>query len=167
MTIWNILVVAFAVTVAVGDLRWRKIPRALTVSAFFLGLIYHLSIHQFWSSVVAAVVGLAASALFFRLGAIAGGDVKLIVAMGALLGWPRWSTAMLAAIFIAGLIALIQVLRQRALRQTLTNIGSILSRLQQSGMREHPEINVRNGRLIRAPFGVAVAAGTLIAMLRV
>lgn len=167
MTIWNIAVLAFAITVAIGDLQWRKIPRVLTVSAFLAGLIFHAAIHQFWSSLIAAGVGLAAGALFFRLGAIAGGDVKLIAAMGALLGWPRWTTAMLAAILITGLIALIQVLRQRALRQTIANMQSLLKGLQQNGLREHPEINVRNRRLIRAPFGCAVALGTLIATVRV
>lgn len=163
---WKLAVIAFVVTVAVADFRWRKIPRSLTVPAFFAGLVYHWAAGHFLDALGAAALGFAVGMALFTLGAIAGGDVKLLTALGALLGFSVWTKAMELAIFAAAGVAVIQIIRHRVARQTLHNLGEILQSLFTSGFREHPVLNVRNPATLRSPFGLAAAIGTVIAVLR-
>jgi prepilin peptidase CpaA len=163
---WNALVFAFAATVAIGDVKWGKIPRTYTTLALLAGLAFHSFRNQFLSSFSAAAVGFLIGLAFFELGAIGGGDVKLITALGALLGFSRWTVAMEVAIFAAAGIAIVQVIRRRAVRQTILNMLSIVRGLTKNGWRAHPTINVNNQTAIRAPFGVAAALGTLVAVIR-
>ncbi len=163
---WNALIIAFVVTVAIGDLIWRKVPRSLALIGFFAGIIYHIFRGGLFSAVSAAVIAFAIGIVFFRLGAIGGGDVKLMTALGAMLGLSQWLFAMEIAIFFAAAMALVQILRTGAFTSTLQNIGDLLRWLPRSGGREHPVINVRNHNALRAPFGVAAAVGTLCAVIR-
>ncbi len=163
---WKLAVVAFVITVAIADVRWRKIPRSLTVPAFCAGLIYHWATGLFFNALGAAALGFAVGMALFTLGAIAGGDVKLLTALGALLGFGVWTHAMDLAIFAAAAMALVQVVRHGAVRQTLHNMAEIVRSLFRTGLREHAVLNVGNSSMIRSPFGLAAAIGTVIAVLR-
>ena len=165
-TVWDALIIAFALTVAVGDVRWRKIPRLLTTAAVGLGLLFHLIHGGFLSALVASLIGFGLGLSFFQLGAIGGGDVKLITAMGALLGFDRWLRAMEIAILAAAVIALAQAVRRGVLKQTLRNIGELVRWLIGKGAVAHPLIHVKNEAMVRAPFGVAAALGTVLAIWR-
>lgn len=169
--VWNALILAFVLTAAVGDIRWRKVPRLLTTAAVAAGLIFHL-VHgglgwEFASALIATLIAFGVGLSFFQLGAIGGGDVKLITALGALLGLDRWIVAMEVAVLAAALIGIVQAVRRGTLGQMLRNIGSLLKWLAgRGGMTAHPTINVRNTTMLRAPFGVAAALGTLFAVFK-
>ncbi len=165
-TAWEALIIAFALTVAVGDVRWRKIPRLLTTTAVAVGLLFHLAHGGFLSALVASLIGFGLGLSFFQLGAIGGGDVKLITAMGALLGFDRWLRAMEIAIAAAATIAIAQAIRRGMLKQTLRNVGELVRWLVGKGGIAHPLIDVKNEAMIRAPFGVAAALGTVFAIWR-
>jgi len=60
----------------------------------------------------------------------------------------------------------VQIIRRGAVVQTLRNVVTILKTWFTSGLRAHPVINVRNECLIRSPFAVAAAVGTLCALFR-
>jgi prepilin peptidase CpaA len=165
--VWNALILAFVLTVAVGDIRWRKIPRSLTTLAVAAGLVFHLVHGGFASALIATLIAFGVGLSFFQLGAIGGGDVKLITALGALLGLDRWILAMEVAVVAAALIGIAQAVRRGMLRQMLRNIGQLIKWLAgRGGMVAHPSINVRNSAMLRAPFGVAAALGTLFAVLK-
>jgi prepilin peptidase CpaA len=70
------------------DLKWRTIPNWLTWTAFGIGLCGH-AVLGFWGGLGAAGGGLTGLALLiipFLSGGMGGGDVKLLMALGALLG---------------------------------------------------------------------------------
>jgi prepilin peptidase CpaA len=163
---WNAVVVSFALTAGAGDARWRKIPRALTTAGLLAGLAFHIYSGGFWSSLAACLIAFALGLTLFQLGAIGGGDVKLITALGAMLGLKQWLIAMEIAILVAAAIALFQALRRGLLRQTLRNILETLKWLVARGAQAHPVINVTNAAMLRAPFGVAAALGTVIAVMK-
>jgi prepilin peptidase CpaA len=162
-SLWNALIVAFVLTAAAGDIRWRKIPRSLTTVAVAVGLLFHLAFGGFVSALIATLIAFGVGLSFFQLGAIGGGDVKLITALGALLGLDRWILAMEVAVLAAAVIGVAQALRRGMLRQMLRNIGELVKWLGGRGVA-HPTIHVRNPALLRAPFGVAAALGTLFAV---
>jgi prepilin peptidase CpaA len=163
---WNSFIIAFVVTTAIGDLLWRKIPRQFTAGAFAIGLVFHAFHGGFISSVLASMVATIIAVAFFRVGAIGGGDVKLIICLGAVLGISDWLVAMNIAVFCAALIALIQVASRRLFRQTATNIVELFRGFAAQGFRAHERIHVRNPLAVRAPFGVAAAVGTIVAVVR-
>lgn len=169
VSIWRIIVIAFAATAAISDLRWRKIPRAITTAGLLAGLLYHLVFPTdggFFMALLATVLGFAIGLVFFHLGAIGGGDVKLIAALGAMLGFRSWLLAMEVAVLAAGAIALLQAARSGRLPQLLRNIGQLLRWLTTQGLARHPELNVSSAATLRAPFGVAVVLGTIFAVIR-
>lgn len=158
---WTAFIIAFVITAAAADLRWRKIPRVLTVPAFIVGLSYHAFRGDLKTALMASLIGFAASTLLFALGAIGGGDVKLVTALGAMLGLQPWSRAMFYSILIAAAVGLVQVALRGRLILTLYNLLDILKGLAH-GLRPHPVVNVKNEAMIRSPFGVAAAIGTLL-----
>ena len=168
------LVISFAITAAIGDVRWRKIPRAFTTAGLLVGLAFHLYRagfqHAGWadvgSSALACFIGFAAGLALFQLGAIGGGDVKLITALGAMLGLNRWLFAMEVAILAAAALAIIQALRRGVLRQTVANMVDLIRWIFAHGAKAHPVVNVSNAAMMRAPFGVAAALGTVLAVIR-
>jgi len=162
--VWNALVVAFAVAAAISDVRWRKIPRWATVAAALAGLVFHAVFGGLQSSALAMLIAFAIGLLFFQLKAIGGGDVKLIAALGALLGLERWLFAMEIAVLVAAIIGVAQALRRGMLRQMLHNIASVVTWVLGRGAVAHPTVNVTNPAGLRAPFGVAAALGTVCAV---
>jgi prepilin peptidase CpaA len=164
MNTWNALVVAFVVTAAVSDAYTRKIPRLLTTSGALAGLLFHAFSGGLVSSVAAMLIGFGAALTFFWIGAIAGGDVKLIAALGSMLGLQRWTLAMEVAIFAAAMIGLLQVLRSGAFIRTVKNMGEIAANFARKGVKPDPAFHVGNSNGIRSPFGVAAALGTVLAV---
>lgn len=165
MWLWNSFVLAFVVTVAVADARWRIIPRKLTVLAFCAGIIYHAFYGGFLSSLLTAAAGFAIGLGFYHLRAIGGGDVKLLTALGAMLGFRQWLLALDIGLIIAGVMALIGVIHRRVFLQTLRNMLALLKHLLTQGFRPHPELQVKNSSLVRVPFGVAAAIGTFLTVI--
>jgi prepilin peptidase CpaA len=71
------------------DLRRRTIPDAISLALLawaVLGIALGYSAHGWLSLVVGAATAFALGMLLFWLGAFGGGDVKLIAALGAVLG---------------------------------------------------------------------------------
>ena len=94
---------------AVEDLRRRQIPNWIPVAAIAGGLLIAFR-DKGWSgagsSVAGLVAGFAVFFLFYALGAMGGGDVKLMAGFGAVLGWSRIWEASLWTAAAGGILAL-------------------------------------------------------------
>jgi prepilin peptidase CpaA len=161
--LWVIAPVIVLVTVAArADVRTRTIPNHLTFPALLLGIATHTALagpEGFRSSLAGlAIAGgvLIPGWLFRWMGA---GDVKLMAAVGAWLGWPQALIAVLASLVMGGAISLIVALRRGMLRQALT--GAMLigaSTIARTGGAP----TVTTG--VRFPFALAVMAGSTIGL---
>ena len=84
--LWLVAILALTLTALVFDLRLRKIPNWLTVSALGLGLTFQ-SVVGGWSGFTAALqgfgIGFGVLFVLWLMGAGGGGDVKLMGALGA------------------------------------------------------------------------------------
>jgi len=159
-------VIAFVLAVAIGDLMWRRIPKYLATGAFVVGIAYHAIFGGILSALLAALFGFAAGVVFFRLGAIGGGDVKLLTAVGALLGLQLWGRAMFIAVLVAAVMALLSAIYKGVLIRTLRNCVALANSLATRGLTPHETIHLHHELAVRAPFGVAAAAGTLFVLFR-
>src|ERR1700730_3003849 len=86
-TLW-ILAAGFALPAGITDLRWQKIPNWLTYPAVPMAILLHWMIagnHAALLSLAGAALGLGILLPFVLLGALGGGDWKLVGGLGAFL----------------------------------------------------------------------------------
>ncbi len=157
------LILAGAVLLAViagwTDLRSRRIPNWLTVSALAVGVAAN-TILSGWgglkTSLLGALVGLALLLPFVLLRSLGAGDWKLAGALGAFAGPSLLLDLLMASIFVAGVMALALVVYKGRVRQTLRNIGHILVSLVTFRLPES-RVSLDNPDSLKIPYGVALA----------
>ena len=161
---------ALILVVCAGWLDWRtwKIPNWLTIPGFLLGLATNAVIGR-WPGLKDSLegAGLALGLLLplVILRALGAGDWKLMGAMGAFLGpWP-FLDVLVVTIFVAGVMGVLQMMRAGRVMATVRNLVLLVKGFFTFGLRSNPEISLDNPGLLRLPFGVAAAAGTLICYL--
>lgn len=150
---------------AVWDLRFRRIPRWLTVPTLLLGLAWHAWQGGLASAFLAAAAGLSLGLLLLMLGAIGGGDAKLLAALGALLGLPLWCWTIAIGFMAAALTAVLQLARQGRIGFLPDDLAAIVRGWRQFGLKPHPERNVNAPGAVTAPFAVSLAIGVFAAVL--
>jgi prepilin peptidase CpaA len=163
---------ALALTFVAGwtDLRTRRIPNWLTVPALLAGIAIN-SILMGWHGTKLALegAGLALGLLLplVLMRGLGAGDWKLMGAAGAILGPARFMVVLLASILFAGVMAVFEIVRQGGVKQTVVNIAVLVQGFFIFGLQPNPRISLDNPRLIKLPFGVAVAVATVTCYLMV
>lgn len=156
-----VLVVLLAVATAT-DLRHRRIPNALTAAGILVGLGLGLAQGQLAGSFLGLGAALAIGFPLFALGALGGGDAKLLGAVGALLGPTSLVSALLYAGLAGGAMALLQAIRRGTivplLMRTL-DLGLWAITWGRRGMR----LSLDAPGAVSVPYGAAIAVGTLAA----
>ena len=146
------------------DFRTRKIPNWLTVPAFILGVALRTVLGG-WPGAKASLegAGLALALLLplVLLRALGAGDWKLMGAAGAFLGPILFLFVLLGSIFVSGLMAVVEMMRTRRVRETFHNMLVLIRGFFSFGLRANPKISLDNPKLLKLPFGVAVALSTL------
>lgn len=103
------LIVIVGLAAVIEDLGWRRISNWTSGGALAGGLIVHYLQKGWsgaWHSLVGALIGFGVFLVFYLLGGMGGGDVKLMSGFGALLGDGRIVAAALLAAASGGVIAL-------------------------------------------------------------
>lgn len=156
--------VLVALVGAVTDVRSARIPNKLTYTALLAALSLRSTLLGLSGIKSGAIGVLIAGGLFFALfvlGAMGGGDMKLMAAVGAWVGSTQVATFILAAAIAGGVLALGRILFRNMLGETLRNTTRLIYYRLTSGMQPHPELNVQSSSSQRIPFGVAIAVGAL------
>ena len=104
-----VLAIIFAVLATGEDLWRRKISNPIAAGAFLSGLIGHTvldGLRGAGGALAGSLMGFVVFLVFYLLGGMGGGDVKLMAGFGAILGgwWPTFMAALMAAL-IGGLMA--------------------------------------------------------------
>jgi prepilin peptidase CpaA len=153
---------------AVEDIRSRRIPNWLTFSLILSGIAQSITAGGIigpWQSLLGLAVGFTLTLLLFLLGAMGGGDVKLMAGVGAWFGvGVVWNVFLLAAL-IGGVMVIAQALVQRRTKQLLRNTAVVainLAHVQEVGL-EHTKATGQSCRSVDRPLPYAVPV--LIAML--
>ena len=105
------------------DLRRRTISNKTVVAAFALGLVAQTVLYGLkgaGSSLAGTVIGFLVFFIFFLLGGMGAGDIKLMAGFGAVLGWGQtlqaaFLTAIIGAVF-ASLYLLVRKVRRQPKR---------------------------------------------------
>jgi prepilin peptidase CpaA len=150
------------------DWRTRRIPNWLTVPALVLGIAAN-SLALGWygakEALLGAGLGLGLLLPFVLIRSLGGGDWKLVGALGAFLGPPRLIAVLVATILVAGAMALVLVIWERRVGQTLRNVGRMLAAMFTLHL-PGPEVSLDNPESLKVPFGVAVAIAVVLYTVR-
>src|ERR1700746_2913840 len=103
-----ILIVIVGVAAVLEDLTRRRISNWTSGGAVIAGLIVHLA-QNGWTgamhSLFGSVIGFGVFLIFYLLGGMGGGDVKLMAGFGALLGFQQVLAAALWIGAVGGVLA--------------------------------------------------------------
>lgn len=160
MIVW-ILIVVLAVAVAT-DIRESRIPNWLTFPAVACGLALHgwmngLSGVVF--SLIGCVVGLGLFLALHVAGVIGAGDVKLMAAVGSMLGPYGVMVASVLTMMVGGVYALAAMAYQWGIAKTGRKlILAVQGALLTGGANWSQELRLP----FRLRYGLAIAGGTLL-----
>ncbi|MGH9625306.1 MAG: A24 family peptidase [Bryobacteraceae bacterium] len=162
-----ILLLALAFAAGWFDLRFRRIPNWLSLSGAVLGIGLNVLLAGRYGAAESLLGILCAFAVYvplFLLRAMGAGDVKLMIAIGAIAGPRNWFEIFLASALLGGVVALAFAIVKRRLRQTCGNTGTILLALSHGMLPFHadPKLDVQNTESLRMPHGTVIAGGVLI-----
>jgi prepilin peptidase CpaA len=154
---------------AVQDLRTRKIRNWLTLSLAWGGLLSSLFLPVLVTprgSIFGLLVGFALPFVLFAVGALGGGDVKLLAGVGAWLGPMNVMWVFLLAAIVGLLIVLAQALAQRRCAALFRNSTVLLLNIWHVGDLGTAGV-AETGKACRSvdrplPYAVPVLAATLL-----
>jgi len=147
------------------DLRTRRIPNKLTLCAIVCGLILHTvkdGPAGLGLSALAGLIGGGIFLLFFMAGGMGGGDVKLMAAIGCLVGTGNIKDVLISTVIIGAVMGIALALYRGQLRQIAGNVVKLVKHHNAVGLAAHPEINVKNQNSLRLPYALPIAAGCLV-----
>src|SRR5262252_6472258 len=169
------LLLAVVLGAAVYDVLYRRIPNWLTVSGVVLGLILNSFLFQSASPSVFGFSGLffALKGLFLAFGvyvvlyamrAMGAGDVKLMAAVGAIVGWENWFGIFIITAILGGVLSLVLVVSKGRLQKTLFNVGFILSEMKSGrpAYLKNEELDVKSKKALGLPHGAVIALGCVL-----
>jgi len=170
MTIAQYFVLAAAVVTGIGawtDWRTGHIPNWLTLGSLALAPVAHFFVAFFlthqppieaagYSLLSACAVGLV-PVILYRRGAIYGGDVKLLTAMGAILANLRLGVEAELFAFVAGAAFAVGSLAYRG--KLLGMLGNTLRLVTNPLVPKHKRQDVTPEMMTELRFGPAIFAG--------
>jgi prepilin peptidase CpaA len=165
MAIWGLAMIV-AIWAGWLDWRFRRIPNWLTVSGFALGLGIN-GVLSGWDGVKGGFegVGIAIAVLIIPvvLRGIGAGDLKLMMALGACLGPWKFLDVLLVSILIAGIMAVIEILRTHRVKETFANLSVLIRAFVTFGMgAQEALVTLDDPGSLRLPFGVAIALAMVL-----
>lgn len=161
------LALTTALLAAYSDIRWRKIPNAVVLAALVLGLAANLWLRGLPGLLLAFGGLLLASLIYFPLYLLKGigaGDVKLMAALGMILGPGPWLWLFLFSSLFSATAGVLLAATKGRLREVVGNTGLLIQELAAFRVphRKHEQLHLHHEKAIRMPHGVAVAVGTAL-----
>ena len=167
----QVVLAALVLVAAVTDVRSRRIPNWLTLSGVVAGILlnWFLNVDRFnWRTALLGM-GLAFLVYFplYLLRGMGAGDVKLMAAIGALVGPANWFAIFILSNVLGGVAAVVLLLSRGRLWGTFRNVGYMLNELLhfRPPYLKREELDVKSPKAATMPHGLAIAFGSLAFLL--
>ncbi len=162
------------ILVAIFDLRERRIPNLIVFPAALLGILINsgkASFEGFLFSMKGLAVGFCLLLIPYLVKGMKAGDVKFMMAIGAFVGGAGIVRILLITLLCYPVLAFVAVARECKFRITWLRfrriffnfLGFFASSLKLYAIRLE-SLDDESVASATTPFGVAIAAGTLIAL---
>lgn len=151
---------ALLVAAAASDLRARRVSNGLNVIVLSSGVLYTMFMHGPATGARAVLLGVGLMLLIwfpmFALRLMGAGDVKLLAASGAWLGWQGALVATLATGVIGGVLGAFWLLRSQG---ALSALHTLSTAVRAPWLMKMRPFEARE----RIPYALAVAGGVSVA----
>ena len=155
--------IPLTVAVTYNDVRYRRIPNLLVLTALIAGLAINISFqgwHGLGNSLVGFLLAFVPMLLLHIFGSMGAGDVKLFGAVGTILGGTMMPGALVLVAIVGGLLAIYSTLRAGTMLSTLHGVLRIFVGILPGW--EMPRFATGRDRRHMIPYGVAIMVGSLI-----
>jgi prepilin peptidase CpaA len=160
------IVVALVIAAAYFDIKYKKIPNKLTLPAVLIGLTLNsitFGLSGTLDSLYGVLIGFALIALY-GLGMLGAGDIKLFMAVGALLGWELGGVSIISSILVGGVAgAIVLIMRKNGVKR-FTYLYRYLWLFAVTGqLRKYDSFDKDSDAYFS--LGSCIAAGTILTMI--
>ena len=158
-----IVLVPLAATVIYHDVRYRRIPNVLVLTALIAGLSINLffgGLHGLANSGLGFALAFFPMLLLHIFGAMGAGDVKLMGAVGSILGVGLMPITLILVVMVGGILAVYTTLRAGTVLSTLHGVLRIFVGILPGW--EMPRFAMAPDKRHTIPYGVAIMVGSLI-----
>ncbi|HTW77995.1 MAG TPA: A24 family peptidase [Terracidiphilus sp.] len=158
---WPTLVVLGVATFT--DLHSRRIPNWLVFPYWLAGIVVRgvlFGWHGVGQSLAGAGVAIGIFGVFFLLGGMGAGDVKLCAAVGAWIGPAQTVFALILTALAGGVIVLVWAALGGFLLDLFKGTGDLMAGWKHGTIRD-PEATIDNPGRRKIPYAPAIAVGTL------
>jgi prepilin peptidase CpaA len=161
------LLLGLVLGAAVYDVRYRRIPNWLTLLGVVLGVALNTFLYQGWPGLRLSLAGLALAfgiyLFLYALRAMGAGDVKLMAAVGAVVGWQNWFGIFVVTAVVGGVMSLILITARKRVQKTMFNVAFILSEMRSGrpAYLANEELDVKSNKALGLPHGAVIAVGTI------
>jgi prepilin peptidase CpaA len=148
------------------DVRYRRIPNVLVLTALLCGLAvnsFYGGLHGTAASMLGFAIAFIPMLLIHIFGAMGAGDVKLFGAVGAILGASLVPMTFVLVALLGGALAIFATLRAGTVLSTLHGVARIFVGLLPGW--EMPRFTMKADRRHTVPYGVAIMLGSLLSAL--
>ena len=151
---------------AIYDLRYRLIPNWLSIAGVLSGIALNVRLLH-WAGFRQAGLGLAlAFAVYFplfALRAMGGGDVKLMAAVGAIVGPSNWFVIFILTALSGGALALALLIARGGLIRALRRVLTILIELAhfRAPHGSDATLDVAHPRAVTLPHAISICLGSI------
>jgi prepilin peptidase CpaA len=150
--IWLVgLSLVIGVAASIEDLWRRRVSNWIALAALVSGMAAQSWLHGvggLWDALLGSVIGFAVFLVFFLMGGMGGGDIKLMAGFGAILGSKLIVVAAMMTALVGGLMALAYLLVNKLRRVAQPAEGP------QAPLRKHA-----------IPYAPAITLGVLLSFL--
>ena len=167
----EVVLLILVLAAAIYDVRYRRIPNWLTAAGVVIGVglntFLTLDGVERWSGLLLSVEGMLAGffayLLLYLIRAMGAGDVKLMAAIGSIVGPRDWFGIFLITAILGGVMALLLVLLRKRLKKTFFNLSFIVDEMRHGrpAYMRNEELDVKSGKSLGLPHGAVIAVGTL------
>ena len=150
MTIQNVLLLLISFTGCIYDFKFRKIPNWLTFGGFFLAIIFNsfkFGLSGAINSLLGFLVGVLLLLIPYLMGGMGAGDVKLLGAVGAIVGFKKVVLIFFYSAVCGLFLGIIWILFTPGHLKFLLKTGQVL-----------PTVDKKQ----KIPYGIAIFMGTFI-----
>jgi len=166
----EVLLLAAVLVAAITDMRWRRIPNWLTLTALALGFAlnalnaYPTPMAGVWLAAKGFALAFSLNLIMYALRMTGAGDVKLMAAIGALVGCSNFLGIFLLNAIIGGLLAIILMAVKGRARQTPWNVGYMASEMMKwrAPYLTREQLDVNSPNALTLPRAVPICLGVIV-----